>query len=209
MLFNNWKEYPLSAWRWPSFSPRELACKGTGRLRVDPASMDKLQALRDQLGVPLIVTSGYRSPEHNKKVGGAKNSLHMRGMAFDIRMDNHDPVAFEEAARAVGFKGIRRYPKQGFLHIDTRSEPHDWGDPFPLGENSLPKEPENRETVAQSSTVQASAVQIATGAGGAVAAVGSLDGTAQIVALVLAGIVILAGAWIMRERLKAWSAGWR
>jgi lysozyme len=69
--------------------------------------------------------------------------------------------------------------------------------------------PDERTSVVQSTTVQASAVQIASGAGAGIAAVGSLDGSAQIVALVFAGIVILAAAWVMRERLKHWAEGIR
>lgn len=66
-----------------------------------------------------------------------------------------------------------------------------------------------RSSPVQSTTVQASAVQIASGAGAGIAAVGSLDGNAQIVALVFAGIVIVAAAWVMRERLKKWAEGVR
>lgn len=66
-----------------------------------------------------------------------------------------------------------------------------------------------RSSPVQSTTVQASAVQIASGAGAGIAAVGSLDGNAQIVALVFAGIVIVAAAWVMRERLKKWAEGIR
>ena len=72
-----------------------------------------------------------------------------------------------------------------------------------LGIRRLPE----RKSPAQSSTMQASAVQIASGAGAGVAAVGALDGTAQIIALALAGVVILAALWIMRERLKKWAGG--
>lgn len=64
-----------------------------------------------------------------------------------------------------------------------------------------------RTTVAQSTTVQASAAQIATGVTAAGTAVGALDGTAQIIALVFAGIVILAGLWVMRERIRKWAEG--
>ena len=64
-----------------------------------------------------------------------------------------------------------------------------------------------RTNPVQSKTVQASAVQIASGAGSAVAAVSAFEGTAQIVALVLAGLVILMGMWIMRERLRKWAGG--
>lgn len=65
------------------------------------------------------------------------------------------------------------------------------------------------KSVAQSTTVQASAVQIASGAGAGIAALGALDGTAQIVALVFAGVVVLAAAWIMRERIRRWAEGVR
>ena len=67
----------------------------------------------------------------------------------------------------------------------------------------------DRKSVAQSSTVQASAVQIVSGAGAGVSALGMLDGTAQIVALVVAGVVVVSALWIMRERIKHWSQGVR
>jgi hypothetical protein len=64
-----------------------------------------------------------------------------------------------------------------------------------------------RTSPVQSTTVQASAVQIATGAGTAISGIGMLDGTAQIVALIFGGIVILAGLWIMKERLRKFAEG--
>lgn len=205
-LYQSWKDVPKDKWKWPNFSPRELACKGTGSLYVDEVALDKLQELRAKLGIPLLVTSAYRSPEHNRKVSGAKNSYHMKGVAFDIRMENQDPLAFELAAREVGFRGIGYYPKQGFMHIDLGPE-RTWGKPFKRGATALRPEPEVRESSTQSTTVQASAVQIASGAGAGVAAVGALDGMAQIVALVFVGVIILAAAYIMRERLKKWAEG--
>lgn len=44
---------------------------GHGKLLVNAPALDKLQALHDQLGKPVIVRSAYRSPEHNRAVGGA------------------------------------------------------------------------------------------------------------------------------------------
>ena len=64
-----------------------------------------------------------------------------------------------------------------------------------------------RESAAQSTTVQASAVQIVSGAGAGVAAVAALDGHAQIVAIVFAGIVMLSAMWILRQRLRSWADG--
>jgi len=130
-IYANWKDYPMSEWRWPSFSPQEIACRGTGRLLVVPYAMDKLQALRDRVGKPMIVNSGYRSPEHNRAVGGAKNSMHMKGIAFDVRMDNHNPADYIAAAKQVGFTAIGTYPRQGFVHVDARGSAASWGDPFP------------------------------------------------------------------------------
>lgn len=69
--------------------------------------------------------------------------------------------------------------------------------------------PVERTSAAQSKTVQASAVTIASGAGAAVSAVSALDSTAQYIVLGFAGVIVLAGMFILRERLKAWAAGRR
>jgi peptidoglycan L-alanyl-D-glutamate endopeptidase CwlK len=68
---------------------------------------------------------------------------------------------------------------------------------------------EPRTTVLQSTTMQASAVQIASGAGAAVSSVAMLDGTAQMIALGFAGVIVLAALWVMRERIKKWAEGVR
>lgn len=66
-----------------------------------------------------------------------------------------------------------------------------------------------RTKAVQSKTVQASAAAVAGGAGTAVSAISGLDQYAQYIVLGFAGLVVLAGLFIMRERLKAWAAGWR
>lgn len=150
ILYRSWRDFPLAQWRWPSFSPAELACRGTGQLVIDEPSLDRLQALRDLLGKPMIVQSAYRSPEHNKRVGGAKHSQHLYARAYDILMSNHDPDAFEEAARAVGFTGFGYYVKQNFMHIDT-GPARSWGTPFPPRprarrvETAAPHQPDDEE----------------------------------------------------------------
>jgi hypothetical protein len=102
-----------------NFSPAEITSRGTGELLLNEAALDRLQALCDRLGKPLIVRSAVRSPEHNWAVGGATASKHLEGIAFDIAMAKHDPEAFESAAREVGFKGFGFCPRSGFIHIDT------------------------------------------------------------------------------------------
>jgi zinc D-Ala-D-Ala carboxypeptidase len=154
--FNHWRDVPTARWRWKNFSPAEIACRGSGSLRINEEALDKLQALRDRLGKPLIVRSAYRSPAHNRAVGGALRSKHLDGTAFDIAMTNHDPVAFEEAARAVGFKGFGFYPRSGFMHIDL-GPARQWGERFPVREAAFAMEtPPAREVLAQSRTLKGS-----------------------------------------------------
>jgi uncharacterized protein (TIGR02594 family) len=64
-----------------------------------------------------------------------------------------------------------------------------------------------RTTIAATSTMQASATTIGASLGTAVTAVSALDGNAQYIVLAFAGIIVIAGLWIMRERIKKYAAG--
>ncbi|WGG59344.1 YcbK family protein [Brucella intermedia] len=155
-FYKHWRDVPERSWRWKNFSPAEIACRGTGSLRINEEALDKLQALRDRLGKPLIVRSAYRSPAHNRAVGGAPRSKHMDGTAFDIAMANHDPVAFEAAARAVGFLGFGYYPRSGFMHIDL-GPARQWGERFPVRATAFAAETAPvREVLADSRTMKGS-----------------------------------------------------
>ncbi|MEI4235243.1 YcbK family protein [Roseovarius sp. D22-M7] len=152
--FRHFREVPERLWRWKNFSPAEIACRGTGQIKLHPEALDKLQALRDRLGKPLIVNSGYRSPEHNRAVGGAKRSKHMEGTAFDISMANHDPKTFEQAAREVGFLGFGTYPRSNFMHVDL-GPARQWGAQFPPRATPFaPETPPAREVLAESRTLK-------------------------------------------------------
>ncbi len=48
-FYDHWRDVPDKAWRWPNFSPAEIACRGTGKLLINEPALDKLQALRDRL----------------------------------------------------------------------------------------------------------------------------------------------------------------
>jgi zinc D-Ala-D-Ala carboxypeptidase len=152
--YADWRNVPDTAWRWPNFSPAEIASRGDGKLLINEAALDKLQALRDRLGKPLIVRSAYRSPEHNRAVGGAKRSKHLIGAAFDIAMENHDPVVFEAAAREVGFLGFGFYPRSGFMHVDLGPE-RQWGKRFVVRQVAFAVEPPlAREVLSESRTMK-------------------------------------------------------
>ena len=152
--FTHWRDVPAARWRWKNFSPAEIACRGSGSLRIHEEALDKLQALRDRLGKPLIVRSAYRSQAHNRAVGGAARSKHLDGTAFDIAMGNHDPVAFEAAAREVGFLGFGFYPRSEFIHVDL-GPARQWGERFPVRATAYAEEtPPAREVLADSRTMK-------------------------------------------------------
>ena len=112
-FYTHWREVPAAARRWPNFSPAEIACRGTGKLLVDEAALDGLQAPRMRLGNPLIVRSAYRSPEHNRSVGGAKLralGLHPHRSRTDGELgravpEARDRVRCRDAANARGAGG--------------------------------------------------------------------------------------------------------
>lgn len=53
---------------------------------------EQLQLIRDEIGKPISITSGYRSANHNARIGGAKHSYHVRGMAADIQVAGMHPM---------------------------------------------------------------------------------------------------------------------
>ena len=219
--FRHFREVPETLWRWKNFSPAEIACRGTGQLKLHPEALDKLQALRDRLGKPLIVRSAYRSPQHNRNVGGAPRSKHMDGTAFDIAMGNHDPVAFEAAAREVGFLGFGYYPRSGFMHVDL-GPARVWGEKFPVRAVEFATEmAPAREILAESrtlrgtgtagvATVGAAGVEVAQEAlaeaqGAILPLIPYLDTLRWLfIALALAGIAVA-----IRARVDDWKKGRR
>ena len=109
-----------------NFKLREFECKdGSKLVKIDRKLVETLQKLRDRLGKPIIITSSYRTPAHNKKVGGATNSQHIHGTAADIKVNGMTPRQLLPHAEAVGFTGIGLYT--GHLHVDVRKGKARWG----------------------------------------------------------------------------------
>ncbi len=100
-----------------NFSRWELADRRTGELKGDWQHLvEHLEQLRrDTGGRPLRILSGYRSPETNRRVGGAANSQHLHGRAADIPPG----YATQAQAEAAGFKGIGMAGKWA-VHVDVR-----------------------------------------------------------------------------------------
>lgn len=202
--YPHFRDIPTGEWRWPNFSPAEIACRGTGEIIAHPQGLDSLQATRDALGVPLIVNSAYRSPAHNRRVGGAKASKHMEGHAFDIACGNVHPTVLRDAAFAAGFKAAAWYPKQNFVHVDM-GPPRSWGAPFPErpfaeDEDAARFPPERSKPEPKRMTAAIGTLASSAGSAGAALSVFESDiAKIAVVALVLC----VAGA-----AFTAWRLGW-
>lgn len=83
-----------------------------------------LQSLRDYLDEPIHINSGYRTPEHNKAVGGVEYSQHLYGKAADIWVKGMTPLAIKETIEflikreGMDEGGIGLYDT--FVHYDCR-----------------------------------------------------------------------------------------
>ena len=89
-----------------------------------------LQVLRDYLNCPLKINSGYRSPAHNKAVGGAQFSQHVQGKAADISCNKYTPAQVHAAI--LHLIGIGKMREGGlgiynsWVHYDTRGTAARW-----------------------------------------------------------------------------------
>jgi uncharacterized protein YcbK (DUF882 family) len=93
---------------------------------IDGRLLDLLHRLSTTLDAsqPFHVISGYRSPATNAKLaansgGVAKRSLHMQGLAIDIRLPGRELDNVRKAALALGGGGVGYYPSSNFVHVDV------------------------------------------------------------------------------------------
>ena len=119
-----------------NFSLHEFRCKdGTDVPEDLMENVEKLaknlQVLRDHIQKPIIIISGYRTPEYNKKCGGVKRSQHLLAKAADIivkdmtSLEVRDVIIqlIKEGKMDPGGVGI--YPT--FTHYDVRGKNARWG----------------------------------------------------------------------------------
>ena len=103
-----------------NFVAAEFFCKCGGCTPfISTEAVATLQRLREAWGKALTLTSAYRCPEYNKKVGGSKKSYHQLGVAFDVPWPTKSVERrreFVKLARDAGFKGFGYY--KTFLHVD-------------------------------------------------------------------------------------------
>ncbi|MDB5457068.1 MAG: hypothetical protein JWP92_2653 [Caulobacter sp.] len=93
---------------------------------IDLRLFDTLSSIRDKTGsrAKFEVISGYRSPATNAQLSArsgevAKHSLHMDGMAMDIRLSDVALDRLRNAAVDLGRGGVGYYPESRFVHVDV------------------------------------------------------------------------------------------
>jgi uncharacterized protein YcbK (DUF882 family) len=104
-----------------------LRCHATGLVcAIDVRVIEFVDLVDARLGGghAVHVISGYRSPEYNAWLahhggGVAKNSLHLRGRAIDIRVPDVSLDAVRRAAVGLGRGGVGYYAGSGFVHLDS------------------------------------------------------------------------------------------
>jgi uncharacterized protein YcbK (DUF882 family) len=98
---------------------------------IAPRLLDLLHTLHTTLGSgrAFQVISGYRSPAtnarlHEKSAGVATHSLHMKGMAIDIRLADRALDSLRNAAFSLRAGGVGYYPQSDFVHVDVGNVRH-------------------------------------------------------------------------------------
>jgi uncharacterized protein YcbK (DUF882 family) len=100
----------------------------TGDIRhFDPHLYDILSDLTLSVGHPggeIDIVCGYRTPSTNESLrvhstGVAKNSLHTRAEAIDLRMPGVETLKLRETALALHRGGVGYYPRSDFIHVDV------------------------------------------------------------------------------------------
>lgn len=107
-----------------------VANSGVDTFCLTPNLRLVLWSFETYFGRKVVVSSGYRSPDHNAAVGGKEDSYHMRCMAADFfipGVDKRKLIGYAWRNGLVG--GLGCYPGRSFIHVDVRSRPHGWTHP--------------------------------------------------------------------------------
>jgi len=122
----HWRDAPWDQGRWPNFQPAEFACRHCGQLYFDSRIFDAIQRVRAYMARPLRINSAHRCSVHNRRVGGAAHSRHLR-LALDVDasdMDERQRRRLFARCREAGFDAFGFYAT--FLHVDDRSGRRWW-----------------------------------------------------------------------------------
>lgn len=101
------------------FSPEEFDSPDLpgSHVNMDPQFLKLLDLCRERAAIPFKITSGYRTAERNKQVGGVENSSHLKGVAVDVAApDSRTKYKIIQAALSVGINRIGC--GSNFVHLD-------------------------------------------------------------------------------------------
>lgn len=100
----------------------------TPPLPFDPATIALVWEIASRAGLgELEIRSGYRTPQVNRRVHGAGDSLHIRACAIDLGVPRERLGMVAEMAQRLGRGGVGVYARRSFVHLDTGPVRH-WGD---------------------------------------------------------------------------------
>jgi uncharacterized protein YcbK (DUF882 family) len=89
-----------------------------------------LQVLRDEVKKPIKITSGYRDPSFNKKIGGATQSRHITGQAADLKIEGYTPKQVAAIIEKLIASGKMKQGGLGiyktWIHYDIRLTKARW-----------------------------------------------------------------------------------
>lgn len=114
------------------FVSTEFDCHGSGccsQTVVNEKLIEYLEKIRNHFNAPITITSPYRCPTHNSRIGGAVGSRHSKGDAADIVVKGVAPRDVAKYAESIGILGIGLYETSAdghFVHIDTRDYRSFW-----------------------------------------------------------------------------------
>jgi uncharacterized protein YcbK (DUF882 family) len=93
---------------------------GSGQM-MDAEFLQMLDTSRELHGKPMVINSGFRTEEHNQKVGGTPNSSHLKGLAADIKCSTSaDRYDMLDSLLKAGFNRIGI--AKTFIHVDIDEE---------------------------------------------------------------------------------------
>jgi hypothetical protein len=103
------------------FKPAEFFCRHCQQsMEMDFQLINSLNWLREIMGIPITITSGYRCSTHNKAVGGAPKSFHLQGKAADISVARKPLLHLIYRVAIVSGKfNAAGIMDNGFIHLDT------------------------------------------------------------------------------------------
>lgn len=112
------------------FASKDGAAPGADVLKNLTNLAKQLEALRNAINMPIRIISGFRSREHNVKIGGAVNSFHVMGMAADIQVKGMTPTQVAKAIELLIKDGKMKQGGLGvyrtWVHYDTRGTLSRW-----------------------------------------------------------------------------------